>query len=479
MPNIPNTSVPAITFGPNGFIIPAPSDVLTGCLADWNIAFGGGMNPALNTPQGQCASSEAAIVDNANQTFLYFTTQVDPAFATGRMQDAIARIYFLERDPALPTVVQCTCSGQAGTPIPTGTIAQDTSGNLYVCTTGGTISPGGTVSLSFSNTLPGPTACAAGTLTKIYQAIPGWDSITNPTDGVLGQNVETAAAFEARRQASVALNSRNTVQAVQAAVLNVSGVLDAYSYANGSNSPQTVGGKTIAANSLYVAAVGGDDTAVATAIWSKKSPGCSYTAGTDSVTVYDTSSVYSAPYPSYVVQFTRPTALSIYFNVQMATNSLVPSNAATQVQNAIISAMAGGDGGPRARIGSTIFASRFYSTLAALGAWVQIKSILIGSINATDATFTGVVAANVLTASAVTGTIKIGGIVSGTGVAEGTTIVNQLTGSAGAAGTYTVTGAAAVSSTAMKSASAANNTVTVNIDQVPATSVPDIAVTIS
>jgi len=62
------------------------------------------------------------------------------------------------------------------------------------------------------------------------------------------------------------------------------------------------------------------------------------------------------------------------------------------------------------------------------------------------ASFTGVVAANILTASSVTGTITVGMTLSGTGVTTGTTIVNQLTGPTGGAGTYTVTGAATVAS---------------------------------
>ena len=62
------------------------------------------------------------------------------------------------------------------------------------------------------------------------------------------------------------------------------------------------------------------------------------------------------------------------------------------------------------------------------------------------ASFTGVVASNVLTVSSLTGTVTVGMTLSGTGVASGTTIVNQLTGPAGGAGTYTVTGNATVAS---------------------------------
>ena len=61
--------------------------------------------------------------------------------------------------------------------------------------------------------------------------------------------------------------------------------------------------------------------------------------------------------------------------------------------------------------------------------------------------FTGVVAAGVLTVSSLTGTVIIGMTISGTGVTTGTTIVSQLTGPTGGAGTYTVVGSTTVSST--------------------------------
>ena len=63
--------------------------------------------------------------------------------------------------------------------------------------------------------------------------------------------------------------------------------------------------------------------------------------------------------------------------------------------------------------------------------------------------FTGVIAATTLTASAVTGTIMPGATLAGTGVTAGTTIVSQLTGTTGGAGTYQVSASQTVASTAM------------------------------
>ncbi len=225
------TNVPSITIGPNGIVIPNESAILAGRLADLQAAFGGNLNPSLATPQGQIATSDAAIIGEANDAFLEIANGFDPALNSGRFQDAVGRIYFLERIPAASTVVTCVCAGLDGVFIPVNAQASDSAGNLYLATEAGTIA-GGSVTLTFACATPGPTICLAGSLTTIYRAIPGWDTITNPTDGVVGNDVETTAAFELRRQQSVALNATGQTGSVLAAVLAVPGVLDAYALEN-------------------------------------------------------------------------------------------------------------------------------------------------------------------------------------------------------------------------------------------------------
>lgn len=230
------TNVPPASLSTNGFIAPSEAAILAGVQADLNAAFGGNLNQSLTTPQGQIAQSLAAIIGDGNDQFLALANGVDPALAAGRMQDAIGRIYFLDRLAALSTVAVATCSGLAGTVIPAGARAQDGGGNLYLCTGAGTIGVGGTVALNFACAVTGPVACPVGFLATIYQAIPGWDSITNAAAGVVGRDVETRADFEYRRQSSVALNANGSLQSILAAVLNVPGVLDAYAAENSTGS---------------------------------------------------------------------------------------------------------------------------------------------------------------------------------------------------------------------------------------------------
>jgi hypothetical protein len=461
------TSVPQIQFGPNGFIAPPQSAIFTGLEADYNAAFGGNLNPALTTPQGQLETTQSAVIgDNYDQQTLLFNS-VDPAFATGRLQDAIARIYFLDRNPAEPTTLQVICGGLPGVVIPAGTspaLITDPSGNVYGCTEAGTIGIGGTVTLTFACLTTGPIAVPE--TVSIYQAIPNWNTAT-VSGGVEGVNVESAAAFEARRAACVALNAIGVLSAIRGVVLAVPGVLDAYVTENDTGSSVTTGGVTLAANSLYVCVFGGASQAIANAIWSKKNPGCAYTGNTTE-TVYDSQSGYAEPYPSYSVTFQIATPTAMCVNVLIKNSTQVPANSALLVSNAVLSGFSGADGGTAATIGSTIYASRYYGDVATLGVWAQVIDIQIGTnqspdvaftagISGTtmtvsaiaDATFTGTGSGVNLTVTAVTGTIYPGYALSGTGVTAGTTIVSQTSGTVGGAGIYVTSQATTSSSNSL------------------------------
>ena len=372
------TAVPGIDFTDAGLVLPSEAAILAGVQTDYDAAFGGCLNPALNTPQGQLESSTAAIIAEKNAEFAYLANQFDPRYASGRFQDALAAIYFLDRKAAQSTVVACTLGGVPTSVIPAGSFAQDNNGNTYILQGSVTIGSGGTVTGNFANIVTGPIPCPSGTLIKVFQAVSGWDTVTNPSDGVLGNDVETRSEFEARRAASVALNGRGTVPSIYAAVFNVAGVLDVYAVDNPLGTVVDTGSTNypLAAHSVYVAVIGGTDAAVAQAIWGKKDVGCYYNGNT-TVAVQDQSG-YSFPYPTYNVTFERPTALPIYFEVNIINNPSLPSDIVTQIQNAIIAQFSGETDLPRARIGSLILATGYYATVAGVNPAVLISSMFVG-----------------------------------------------------------------------------------------------------
>jgi hypothetical protein len=481
---VATTNVPAIQFLPTGISVPTEAQVLAGVQQDWSAAFGLTFNFASNTPQGQFTSSQAAAISAAYSMIAAIVNGIDPDVAVSFMQDAIGRVYFMNRNPGVATVVQCNCTG-ANVTIPIGAQAQDTSGNLYICTAGGAIGAGGgTISLTFANVQIGAIACPAGTLTAIYQAISGWESITNPAPGVVGYAIETPTAFEFRRRNSVAGNGNGFLAAIYGAVFSLPNVIDVFCYENQTASAVTYGATnfSLAANSIYIGVIGGSGSAIAQAIYSKKGPGCNYNGNT-SETVTDTSGNYSSP-PTYTVKFNNNSTnpANVYFSVMLPNLSTLPSNIVTLAQNAIVNQFTGANAiSPRARIASTIAASDYTASVqqcAGSSIFVQVLSIAIGTSFVGDGTWTNGSSTLTIT-TATSGLLTFGTQVSGSGIPAGAYIQQQLTGTTGGVGTYQMSAAAtATEGSPVAVTGAPGQSATFGIDQAPTISAANITVTL-
>ncbi len=369
-----SSSVPNIQFTDSGLVLPQESDILDGCFTDINAAFGNQLSTNLETPQGQLASTWSAIIADKNDTFAQFVALVDPATSSGIMQDAIARLYFLERNPPLPTVVNVNCIGVVGTVIPANTQITDIDGNLYYAVDGGTIGISGTITLEFANFVNGAIPCSINSV-RIYQSIAGLDRVENLASGTLGRDVESPQEFEYRRQLSVFQNTNGSVGSIYSNVLLVDDVSDAIVINNPRNTSLTYGATNyvLDPHSIYVGVVGGDDDLIGRAILEKISLGCGMNGNT-TVVVPDTS--YSAPYPTYDIVFNRPTDTRLRIAVQIQNSALLPSGIEQSVKDAVLAAF-NGTNGQRARIGGTVLASNFYYNIATVGQNVFILSVLV------------------------------------------------------------------------------------------------------
>jgi len=150
-----------------------------------------------------------------------------------------------------------------------------------------------------------------------------------------------------------------------------------YAMDNDTDASVTTLGVTLSAHSVYVAAVGGTDLDVATAIFNKKSGGCAY-VGNTSVTVQDTDG-YDTPYPSKVVKFTRPSALPVYFAVDAVNDPRLPADRDARVKNAIIAQFEGTNGATRTKIASLIQAGKYFAPVQADIPSIVINSLFVGS----------------------------------------------------------------------------------------------------
>ena len=361
-----NTAVPDVTITENGLLVPDVSDVLAGRLTDMTTALGGGVSQSLSSPQGQIAQSDTEIIAQEYDKLLCLFNQVNPDYSTGRFQDGIGQIYFMNRISAQGTVVTATCIGQVGTTIPAGSTAIDTNGYIYRSIDNATIPASGSIDVQFVNNTTGSIPCAAGDLNQIYRAVSGWDAITNVSPGVVGVDVESRIAFETRRKQSVARNGRNMDGATRSAILETSGVLDAYVWSNRKAETVTKGTTNfpVLGHSLYICVYGGSDSDVAEAIFRTYNPGANMNGDTE-FTVYDTE--YSAPYPEYVMQWQRASPTRVYFKVELDSSLNPPSDISTQVKNMITKVFNGDyDGIDKARIGATINAGKYYAPVISI-----------------------------------------------------------------------------------------------------------------
>lgn len=392
------TNVTPLELTEDGLVLPEEGEILSGAIQDLQSAFGTNLKfydennkLLLSTPQGQLASSMAAIISDRNRLFAYYVNQINPNFALGRMQDAIGQIYFINRRPATYTEVVGLCKGRANVTIPKGTPVIDAANNIYTAKDNYTIGDNGSVNVTFICNKLGSIECAANSL-SLYQTIPGWDSVANPNAGTIGRSVESQQQFEQRRRQSVAINSTNSIDSIMANLLTLTDdnddpiCQDVYVIENSIGSEVVKGTITLKPHSIYVCVAAlpspENNQSIAKTIWSKKPPGCDMTGNT-TVTITDNQvdengkALYSNP-PSYDIIYSYAQDTPIFFKIVMNSSVDQPNNAEALIKSAIVSSFNGDDGSARPRIGSTILASVFYATIYSLGSWVRVVSIEVG-----------------------------------------------------------------------------------------------------
>lgn len=368
-----------------GFIVDPVETVREQIAAAWKNALydestGAELATDPETPIGQLIDSETASIAETDSELLYIANQFDPAVNSGVFQDAIARIYFLERKEAIPSTARVLCSGLPGTVIKSGALLRSSvDSTLWACTDAATIGTDGTIYANFACQTTGAISAPAGSM-QIVTLIAGWDSAENETASV-GSPAETRSQFEARRYASVAVNSRSTASAIYARVMAVDNVISCYVTQNRTNTAKTVDGYTLPPHSVYVAVVGGADADIARALYDTVSAGCDWAGSSVAETVQDENTAATE-----VVKFQRPTALSIYIKVQIENFSGLTESEIENAKTAIFNNFYGLDESitlngspiPRVVMSSIIYASRFPVSLYNLGI-NQIKDVLIST----------------------------------------------------------------------------------------------------
>lgn len=358
---VKTTAVPPVVISDTGINIPDIADILSGRLTDLINALPNGASQSLTSPQGQIAITDTAIIAQVYNNLARIVNQINPDYSQGRFQDAVGRIYFIDRIAATRTTVTATVTGTQGTTLPAGTQAVDVGSMTYSLVNAVTIPASGRADALFACDITGAVTCGAGDLNRIYTAVAGWDSVNNGYAGALGASVESRVAFETRRRESVARNSRNQDGSTRAALLITEGVTDAYVWSNRLGEPVNIDGVNIAPHSLYVSVYGGADKDIAEALFNTCNPGSNMN-GEKTFTVFD--ETYDKPQPQYVMQWHEAIPVKVYFKIEIDKSMNPPSDITEQVKRVVSTVFSGGYANiNRARIGGDVTSGKYYAPI--------------------------------------------------------------------------------------------------------------------
>lgn len=339
---------PLATLGPtinaSGITAPSYSDILASLQASAALIYGQDVYLGADTQDGQLLAVFAQAIFDSNQACIAVYNEMSPATAQGAGLSSIVKINGIARNVASNSQADLLVGGTVGTAIANG-VAQDINGNLWALPALVTIPPAGQILVTAACTTPGAIAANPGTITKINTPVFGWSTVTNPSSASLGAPVESDAALRRRQTQSVALPALTVLAATTAAVEAITGVTEVATYENDTGAPDING---LPAHSIALVVNGGDDTAIATAIMVKKTPGC-FTYGDTHVDVVDSVGI------THTIGFFRPLDVAIGVRLTIralqgyvgSTADAIKAALATYVTNTL-------------RIGEDVVLSRLY-----------------------------------------------------------------------------------------------------------------------
>ena len=265
--------------------------------------------------------------------------QFDPLKNYGAAQAGTVQLNSITRNEGTPTIINMALSGQPGTLIPAGSLIAAGAGDVvYSTAANAVIAADRTAEVAARSTVKGPFEPEPGTVFAIQTPVSGWESASNTAILSVGSYGETDTQLRLRQQRSTSLTSYRQIEAIQAAVADVPGVVYARAYQNSSVNPQDERG--IPFKEVAVVAAGGDSRAIATALFLRFPAGQTGYGNTHEV-------FYDAQGQAYTIGFSRPVEVPVHVSVSISITSRAdfPDNGAELIKRAIIEyAEHGGEG---------------------------------------------------------------------------------------------------------------------------------------
>jgi uncharacterized phage protein gp47/JayE len=228
----------------------------------------------------------------------------------------------------------------------------------------------------------GPIAAPAGSLTRIITPTPGWSAVQQPQDATLGTNLETDEELRDRYATGVYRLGAGTMPSIRANLLQ--DIVGLTSLAVYENTTDSTDGDGRPPHSVEAVIEGGDDAAIAAAIYRLKPAGiASY--GTTSRPYVDETGY------THTIRFSRPADQLVWLKATLVTSSeeTVPGDVAARAAAAMVqagNALGVGEDVLLQRIAAAVFAATSGVARVSLTAVVSVSAPAAGAYSSNDIT---------------------------------------------------------------------------------------------
>ena len=311
-----------------GVIVADTSTTRAEVEAEYRAIFGDDFIVDPATPQGEWITGEVTSRQSFIRNTVQVSNQLNPNIAGGTFFDGIWALTNGARDLATRSTVQCLISGVAGTSVPLGSIATDTSGNNWLLAATTVIPVGGSVAASFTAENTGPVGASAGTITAVTSAVLGWETVNNAVAAVLGANTQSDVSARVDRRNELALAGRSTARAVTSNLSATTGVSSWAFRENVADTTQVIDGITLLPHSIWAAVSGGTDADIGSALLEAKSGGANWNGLVLAPTVE------AASGQTFPVRFDRPSDISV--RVRVTARSMSGSSPSNDIITAVL-----------------------------------------------------------------------------------------------------------------------------------------------
>lgn len=271
------TSPTSCSISSAGITAPLYSDILSYFITQTQNIFGSDIYLANDSQLYQLLAVVATAQNDSNAATIATYNSFSPTTSQGTGLSNLVKINGITRLVATNSTADVTLVGVSGAIINKGIVA-DNLGNQYSLVTPILIPLSGTITVLATAINPGAISSPVGSITQIVTPTLGWQSVTNASASVPGDPVETDAQLRIRQSLSTSYPAVANIDAIQASVANIVGVISMRLYENstsGTDTDGSISGATgLPGHSIAVVTQGGDPVQIANAIATKKAPGC-------------------------------------------------------------------------------------------------------------------------------------------------------------------------------------------------------------